>query len=57
MKNEFLNDEESAVLSALDGETQEEKIRILENSIAAEDEPTNRRALRSLLSKLKRGKA
>jgi hypothetical protein len=57
LKNEFLNDEESAVLSALDGETQEEKIRILENSIAAEDEPTNRRALRSLLSKLKRGKA
>lgn len=53
MKNAFLNDEESAILFALNGETQEEKIKILEDSIAAEDEPTNRRALCSLLSKLK----
>lgn len=53
MKNVFLNDEENAIFSTLDGCSQEEKIKILEDSLAVEDEPTNQRTLRSLLSKLK----
>ncbi len=53
MRNAFLNDEESAILFTLNGCTKNEKIKILEDSIAAENESTNRRTLRSLLSKLK----
>jgi hypothetical protein len=53
LKNAFLNDEESAILSTLNGCTEKEKIKILEDSLDAENESTNRRTLRSLLSKLK----
>jgi len=54
LKNAFLNDEESAILLELKDCSREEKIKILEHSITAEDEPNNQRTLRSLLSKLKR---
>lgn len=54
MKNVFLNDEESAILLELKDCPHQEKIKILEHSLAAEDEPNNQRTLRSLLSKLKR---
>ena len=54
MENVFLNDEESAILLELKGSSREEKIKILEHSLAAEEDANNQRTLRSLLSRLKR---
>lgn len=53
MENLFFNDEEKAILSDLEGLPEFEKIKILEDSRAAEEEPTGRRVLGSLISKLK----
>lgn len=59
MENCLLNDEERQIMNDFDGLPDPEKIKILEESIADEAEPSGRRVLRRLLRKLKtaQGKA
>lgn len=56
MENSLLNNEEQAILKDLEGLPEAEKIKILEDSLSAEEEPSGRRVLRSLLLKLKEAK-
>lgn len=53
MKKRYLNDEEAGIIATLNGSSREEKIRILEASLADETDPINQRTLRSLISRLK----
>lgn len=53
MKDPVLNDEEAAVMADLEGLPQEEKIGILEDSLACETDESNARVLQGLLAKLK----
>jgi len=53
LKKVIFNDEENAIIDGLKTFSLSEKIKILEDSIAAEDEPNNQRTLRVLLLKLK----
>jgi hypothetical protein len=48
-----MNDEEQAIFNELTGASKDEKIKILTDSIAAEDDKNNCRVLYSFLSKLK----
>ena len=53
MENLFFNDEETAIMNDLEGLPEHEKIEILDDSLANEEESTGRRVLGSLISKLK----
>lgn len=53
MENLFFNDEETAIMSDLKGLPEYDKIEILEDSLESETDPTGRRVLGSLISKLK----
>lgn len=55
MKNEYLNDEETAVMQCLDGLSKAEKIEILTQSAADKTDETSRSTLCSLLLRLKGG--
>lgn len=55
MENCWLNDEERAIMDDLKGLPYAEIIGTLEDSIDAEPDPSGRRVLRALLSKLKGG--
>ncbi|MVB11631.1 hypothetical protein CAFE_23530 [Caprobacter fermentans] len=55
MKTQFWNDEEQQIMDDLDGLTESEKIKTLEDSLAGEPEETGRRILRGLISKLRGG--
>ena len=53
MKEVIFNDEENAIMDGLKTYPLSEQIKTLEDSIIAEDEPSNQRMLHSLLLKLK----
>lgn len=56
MQNCLFNDEEQKIMSDLKGLPEPEAIGILEDSLAEESDPSGQRVLRTLLSKLNRGR-
>jgi hypothetical protein len=54
MEKSLLNDEETEIMKVLEGLTQPEKIKILEDSIASEPEKSGHRVLRPFVLKLQR---
>lgn len=55
METSLLNDEEKAIMNDLDGLPEPDQMQILADSLADEADPTGRRVLGRLLSKLKGG--
>lgn len=55
MENCWLNDEEKAIMNDLKGLPYPEIVGTLEDSMVTEPDPSGRRVLRALLSKLKEG--
>ena len=56
MQSCLLNDEEQKIMSDLKGLPESEVVGILEDSLAEESDPSGQRVLRTLLSKLNRGR-